>query len=160
MRFTLIKDIKRDNTMKPIINGLLLFTLLYLVSDFFVSYHSFGLFSQQLKNTLFGNMEEFIEPISKGALLEYLHTQIFFMMMLLLTLSAIFARLCSKKRYMLTLINTVMLSAILTIIALAFTYFLTPLLLNLYIISYFTWHTAALFMVLISLWSLNRDSSV
>ena len=106
MRFTLIKDIKRDNSMKPILNGLLLFTLLYLVSDIFVTYHSFGLFAEQLRTTLFGNEEEFIDPMSQALFLEYIHTQIFFMMMLLLTLSAVFARLCSKKRYMLLFINT------------------------------------------------------
>ena len=146
--------------MKPILNGLLLFTFIYLISDFFVSYHSFGLFSEQLKNTLFGNIDEFIDPISKGTLLEHLHTQIFFMMMILLTLSAVFARLCSKKSYMLIIINTLMLSAILSLIALGLTYFFTPLLLNLYIISYFTWHITALLMVLISLWNLNLASSV
>ena len=146
--------------MKPILNGLLLFTFVYLISDFFVSYHSFGLFSEQLKNTLFGNMDEFIDPISKGSLLEHLHTQIFFMMMILLTLSAVFARLCSKKSYMLILINTLMLSAILSLITLGLTYFFAPQLLNLYIISYFTWHITALLMIIISLWNLNRVASI
>ena len=36
MRFTLIKNLNKDKTMKPILVGLLSFTLLYLLIDIFV----------------------------------------------------------------------------------------------------------------------------
>jgi len=146
--------------MKPILNGLLFFTFIYLLSDFFVSYHSFGLFSEQVKTTLFGNMDEFIDPITKDTFLEYIHSQIFFMMMILLTLSAVFARLCSKKSYMLFFINILMISALLSLFSLGLSFFFAPALINLYVLSYFTWHSMALSMILISLWNLNLAKSV
>jgi len=160
LRFTLIKNIKQDRAMKPLLNGLLFFMLLYLLADIFVTKMTLGLFSQAISETLFGNINEFIDPMDNSVFLEYIHGQIFFMMMILLTLSAVYARLCSKKKYFMVLINTLMISALLSLITLALTYFVHANFLNLYIVSYFLWHTIAFFMATHALWNLNNDSSI
>lgn len=160
MRFTLIKDIRQDRAMKPLLNGLLTFMLLYLLADIYVTKMTLGLFSGAISETLFGNMEEFIDPMDSGVFLEYIHGQIFFMMMILLTLSAVYARLCSKKNYSMVLINTLMISALLSLITLALTYFFNANFLNLYIVTYFLWHSVAFVMTTHALWNLNHDSSI
>lgn len=160
MRFTLIKDLKQDKSIKPLLNGLLLFMLLYFFADVFVTNTTFGLLSQDIKVTLFGNADEFIDPMSKSVFLEYIHGQIFFMMMILLTLSTIYARLCSVKKYSILIINILMISALVTLLSLAISYFYTPSLLSLYVVTYFLWHITAFIMALHSLWNLNLAKSL
>ncbi|MDF1879641.1 hypothetical protein JHD46_08330, partial [Sulfurimonas sp. SAG-AH-194-C20] len=76
MRFTLIKDLKQDKAMKPLLNGLLIFMLLYFIADFFVLNDTLGLLNEDIRMTLFGNADEFIDPMDKSVFLEYLHGQI------------------------------------------------------------------------------------
>ncbi len=160
MRFTLIKDLKQDITMKPLLNGLLIFMLMYLIADIFVIDATLGLLGEDIKMTLFGNIDEYIDPIDKSVFLEYIHGEIFFMMMILLTLSTVYARLCSIKNYSIIIINILMLSALLALISLAISYFYAPSFLSVYVLSYFIWHITAFIMALHSLWNLNFATSI
>ena len=105
-------------------------------------------------------MDEFIDPMDKSVFLEFIHGQIFFIMMILLTLSTVYARLCSVKRYSIIVINILMLSALLTLISLSIAYFYIPSLINIYVLSYFIWHITAFIMALHSLWNLNFATSI
>ena len=160
MRFTLIKDIRKESAMKPILNGLLLFTFAYLIFDIFVTEGTLGLLPHSIEKTLFGDEENFLDPITQTQFLEYIHMQIFFIMMLLLTLSAVFARLSSKKIFSLLTINMAMMAALLTLLTLALTYLVSPYFLVPYVFTFFVWHISALFMTLYSLWALNFEASI
>jgi len=160
VRFTLIKDLKQDKSMRPILSGLLLFTLIYLLSDVYVTKLTLGLLSEQVQTTLFGDVDEFLDPISRASFLEYIHMQIFFMMMLVLTLSAIYIRMTNKKAYSLIVVNLLMLSVLVTLITLGLSYFVDAIFIDLYLFSFFTWHIVALYMSLSSLWSLNFATSI
>ena len=160
MRFTLIKDLKQDKSMNPIMSGLLVFTLLYLLTDIFVKQNVFGLSRIAIKLTLYGDEEQFIEPLNQASFLEFIHTEIFFMMMLLLTLSAVFARLSAKKTYSLWIINSTLLSAIVSLITLSLSYFLSALYIDLYVFTYFLWHLLAFYMATYSLWNLNFAKNI
>ena len=160
MRFTLIKDLKQDITIKPLLNGLLIFMLIYFIADFFVVNTTIGLQVEDIKITLFGNIDEYIDPIGKSVFIEYLHGEIFFMMMILLTLSTVYARLCSIKPYSIIMINILMLSALLTLISLSVSYFYEPSFLGIYLTLYFIWHITAFIMALHSLWNLNFATSI
>ena len=142
--------------MKPILVGFLSFILIYLISDILVKYSSFGIFPQDIKVTLFGNEEEFIDPITKSSFLEFWHTEIFFMMMILLTLSAIFIRLSKKSK--MTMVNTLMISAIISLISLALSYFLSGSFINIYVVTFFIWHLSAIYMIFYSFWMLYDKS--
>lgn len=157
MRFTLIKDLKQDSMMKPILSGLLIFILIYLISDIFVKASSFGISLDAVTTTLFGNEDEFIDPISTASFLEFWHMEIFFIMMILLTLSSVFIRLSNSSRYKIIVLNLVMISALLSLISLVLSFFLTPEFLVIYLVSFFTWHLSAIYMVLYSLFKLYHD---
>ena len=159
MKFTLIKDLRQDKTMRPILSGLILFTLLYLISDIFVKHSSFGILPQNISITLFGNEDEFIEPLSQASFLEFWHMEIFFMMMILLTLSAVFIRLTQNASLRLISLNIVMISAISSLISLFLAYFVSADFIYVYSLSFVLWHVAAIYMTLYSLWSLHYDSS-
>ncbi|MBU1658800.1 hypothetical protein KKG72_07080 [bacterium] len=160
MRFTLIKDLRQDATMKPILAGLLLFIFLFLLSDIFVKYSNFGIFPHALKLTLFGDEEQFLDPLSQSSFLEFWHVEIFFMMMILLTLNAVFIRLTPPDTSQIIVINLVMISAILSLISLPLSFFLSDSFIELYVVCFFTWHLFALYMALYSFWNLYYEKSI
>jgi hypothetical protein len=155
VRFTLIKNVKQDTAMKPLLNGLLLFIFLYIIFDIFVKSHTMGISFTTVSTTLFGNADEFVDPMNKSLFLEFVHMQIFFLMMILLTLSAVYLRLLHQKRNTLVVLNILMLSALLSPVALITAYFYSAEFIGIYLFAFFSWHTVALYMTLSSLWELN-----
>jgi len=141
--------------MKPLLNGLLLFILLYTLFDVFVKAHTMGLSVNAVTTTLFGNADEFLDPMNKSVFLEFIHMQIFFLMMILLSLSAVYARLLHKKRKTVVMLNALLLSALLTPLALVSAYFYSAEFITIYLFGFFTWHIVAFYMTMASLWELN-----
>ena len=140
--------------MRPLLGGLLLFILLFLSADIVLKNDHIGLTPTQLSQTLFGNEAEYIEPVTEHFLLELMHSDIFFIMMTLLTLSAVYARLCQNKKLRLFNINITMTAALLSIIFLPLSYYLSAYFILPFIISFYTWHFMALMMALGSLYYL------
>jgi len=140
--------------MRPLLGGLLLFILLFLSADIVLKNDHIGLTSTQLAQTLYGNEAEYIEPVTEHFLLELMHSDIFFIMMTLLTLSAVYARLCQNKKLRLININITMTAALLSIIFLPLAYYLSAHFILPFIISFYTWHLMALMMTLGSLYYL------
>ena len=141
--------------MRPIINGLLLFMLLYIPFDIMVKSHTMGLSTVTVMQTLFGNADEFLDPMNKSVFLEFIHMEIFFLMMILLSLSAVYIRLLSHKSNTILTINLLMGFALLTPVTLFCGYFYLAEFINLYVVSFFIWHFVALYMIIRSLWELN-----
>ncbi len=160
MRFTLIKDLRQDASMRPILTGLLIFTLFYILADFIVKYFNFGVFPKAISLSLFGDEEQFIDPLSKASFLEFWHMEIFFIMMILLTLSAVFIRVAKNSNYKLFFLNTLMLSALFSLIALLLAYFVSSTFVIVYSFLYSLWHLTAIYMILYSLWKLHYDTSI
>lgn len=156
MKFTVIKNLQKDSAMSLILKGFLLFILLYVVSDIFVMKESFGISAEAVNSTLFGNEEAYIDPINEASFLEFWHTQIFFIMMILLTLSAVFIRVAKRSRDILT--NTLMISALISLISLPLAFYTSKFFINIYVISYFLWHIVAIYMIFYSFWKLNARS--
>jgi len=156
VRFTLINNLQKDSTMSLILKGLLVFMLLFLLSDILVMKSSFGISAQTINTTLFGDEEAYIDPISESSFLEFWHTQIFFIMMTLLTLSAIFIRVAKRSRTLFT--NIVMTSAIISLVSLPLGFYMSKFFIDIYIWTYFIWHTIALYMIFYSFWKLNAKS--
>jgi hypothetical protein len=141
--------------MKPLLNGLVFFILLYLIFDLFVQSYTMGLSTESIRNTLFGNADEFLDPMNKSVFLEFVHMRIFFLMMLLLTLSAVFIRLLQAKTDTLLSMNILMFFALLTPLSLLLAYFYKAEFVTIYLVSFFLWHIMAFYMALRSIWELN-----
>lgn len=156
MKFTVIKNIQKNTPMSLILRGFLIFILLYLISDVLVLKSSFGITFEAVNTALSGNEELYIDPMNEASFLEFWHTQIFFIMMILLTLSSIFIRVANKSRVILT--NALMLSAIVSLISLALAFYISDFFTNIYVITYHLWHVIALIMILYALWKFNAAS--
>lgn len=146
--------------MKPVLSGLLTFTILYLVSDIFVKYFNFGISPDTVKLTMFGDENQFIDPLSNASFLEFWHMEIFFIMMILLTLSAVFIRVSDKSKKQILLTNITMISSIISLLALLSTFYTSTSFIHLYVLCFFIWHILAFYMALYSLWKLNYDKSL
>lgn len=155
MRFTLVKDLREDALMLPLLRGLTFFAGAFLVADVFLKRDHIGLDYQTLSNTFYGNEAAFAEPVSEHFVLELLHSDIFFMMMTLLTLSAVYARLTPSKRLAALLINVAMLAALADVALLALSYYRGSTYLLPWLGAFWTWHAAALYMAAASLLNLT-----
>lgn len=155
MRFTLIKNLKKDTSMRWVLNLLLVFTSVYILLNIYLNSINFGISVPAITATLFGNEEEFLDPIADMVFLEFIHTEIFFIMMLLLTLSAVFIRLFTNSKMSLIILNITMISALVSLISLALSFYLSQSFIVVYLISFFTWHFFSFYMSVSSLWKLN-----
>jgi len=155
MKFTLTNDLKQNALMRLIIIVLVFFTLIYLLADIFVKYKSFGISVSTVKLTLFGDEDEFIEPLPEVSFLEFIHSEIFFIMMILFTLSIVFIRVATKSKINFVIINTTMMAAIVSLIALGLSFYLSEIFVYIYIISFFLWHTLGIYISLYTLWKLR-----
>lgn len=156
MKFTLIKNLQKDSAMSLILKGFLIFILLYLISNILVMNSSFGISVDSINSTLFGNEDEYVDPITESAFLEFWHTEIFFIMMILFTLNAVFIRVAKRSRIILT--NVLMISAITSLISLALAYYVSDFFINIYVYTFFIWHIMAAYISLYSFWKLNASS--
>jgi len=156
VKFTLVKNIQKDSAMSLILKGFLVFILLYLISDILVMNSSFGITVDTITTTLFGNEDEYIDPINEASFLEFWHTQIFFVMMILLTLNAIFIRVANRSRVINT--NILMISAITSLISIVLAYYVSNFFVYVYMWSYFIWHGMAIYMIVYSFWKLRAKS--
>ncbi|WP_428737079.1 hypothetical protein [Sulfurimonas sp.] len=151
MKFLVVKNLKHDQHFKPILTGLLLFILFYIPSDFYVKAHSLGVTQNTLQSTLFGNDEEYLDPMQTSVFLENWHVEIFFMMMILLTLSAVFIRLSNHIKFDSYITHLTMICAFSSLLSLAGCFFLYPKLSFIYLGTFYLWHIGALYMVVTSL---------
>jgi len=156
VKFTLINNLQKDSAMSLILKGFLVFILLYLISNILVMNSGFGISIEDISTTLFGNEEEYIDPITEATFLEFWHTEIFFIMMILLTLNAIFIRVAKRSRIILT--NILMLSAVSSLISLPLAYYISDFFVNIYVLAFFTWHFIAIYVIFYSFWKLNAKS--
>ena len=146
--------------MRPILSALLLFTLLHILSDILVKYVNFGIFPDAINVTLFGDEEQYIDPLSTSAFLEFWHMEIFFIMMILLTLSAVFVRVSKDDTSKTILLSALMISALFSLISLVLAFFVAKIFVLIYSILFFVWHTIAVYMILYSLGKLYYDKSI
>ncbi len=155
MKFTLNNDHQKNRSMNLLLSGLLVFVIFFLASDMIVKKEHYGYTYAQIKMSIFGDEEEFIEPLPFSSLLEGVHADIFFTMMTLLTLGAIYGRVGRSKKLSVFLINIMMLSAFFSVVSPFLVYFYSSELITLWISTFIVWHLTALFISFISLWRLK-----
>ncbi len=156
MKFVLINNIQDDKAMVLILKGFLVFIFLFLISNILVMHSNFGISVDSVNISLFGNEDEYIDPMNKAAFLEFWHTQIFFIMMILLTLNAVFIRVAKKNIKI--MVNLLMISALSSLISLGFAFYFSSSFVVVYLLTFFLWHGVAIYMIIYSFWKLNARS--
>ena len=157
MKFTLVKDLRQDPLMRPVLSGLLVFLILFFISNLAQKYEQIGLHVNTATLVMYGDEENFIDPISITSLLEMLHGDLFMMMMTLLSLSAVYIRLSPHINMSKVVIHLLMISAICSILFLLAAYYYHTIFLALWIFCLWIWHLLALSMSIESLYRLYNS---
>jgi hypothetical protein len=163
MKFTLNNDLRHNLLMRRLIAGLVFFILLFLTLDLVYKAYHIGLMPSEVSSYLFGHEESFVDPVDFTALLESVHADIFFIMMVLLTLGAVFGRLFGSRRHAPLLIHITMSAAFIAMIAPLAAYGIAPyersialFVVPFWIAALYIWHFGAIFMSVVSLFKVIR----
>jgi hypothetical protein len=151
MKFTVIKDLRKDRIMRPILSSALLFGMLFIVADLFVKHNGFGITPTAIKMSVLGDEEQFLDPLGKNVFLEFWHVEIFSIMMVCFIVSTIYIRLSNGSKKALFIVNVMLISAILSLVFLPLLYFLSSSFIYPYLFTFYTWHLCAFFASAVSL---------
>lgn len=154
MKFLVVKELNEDENFKPLLSTLLSFTLIYLFVDIFVKNHSIGFFPKDILNSFLGNEDEYIDPMQTSVFLEYWHMEIFFIMMILLILSAIYIRIHKNTKLTLVISNANLICALISLISIAITYFYIPSFVYIYFATFIIWHLLSIYISFSSIYKL------
>ncbi len=146
MKFLATKELKDNTFLKNLLGGLLVLITLFLFLDLLLHHVQIGLSFQSAITTLLGNEEEFIEPLLFDSLLIMIHTNLFFSMLLLLILSAIWIRVSKQPKASKPFLHALFLLAIFAPIFLLLGYFFGAWGIKIWVVMFVLWHILALLM--------------
>ncbi len=156
MKFLTTKELNENRLLQYLIAGLLIFFVLFLISDVALHHLQIGLTFKEACSLILGNEEEFIEPILLETLLLTVHIDLFFSMLLLLCLSAISIRVFKRGNPTFWFLNALYISAMLAPLLLISSYFLGEMVVMAWIVVFALWHILALFLSLKTLYAVFR----
>ncbi len=142
--------------MRILLIGLQVFILLFLTFDILYKFEKIGFSYDAVFTYLFGNEEAFIDGVPLSTLVELLHADTFFAMMILLSLGSIYARLTGSTIRALVAVNVVMVTALLALLSLFAALYIADLFIWIWLAAFWFWHLSAAVMSVEVLWRLSR----
>lgn len=155
MKFLVSRDLNHSRLYVYLIASVVSVVILYLIMDAVLHAFMFGSDIQAVRDTLFGNMETFEEPILLDTLLLQVHIDLFMTIFALMILSSVYIRLHSKRKYMKITLHTLFLSGIFTPFCLVAAYFWHEVFVYLWAMGFILWHLMGLMLALRILKSLD-----
>ncbi|MDH5464315.1 MAG: hypothetical protein OEW60_01725 [Thiovulaceae bacterium] len=139
MKFFVSGDIKHQRKLVLAIFIVALFFILFLLSDMWVKSKLFGLTIHDVSQTLLGDEENFIEPYAFSTLLEMIHTDLFFVMMLFILSGALYFRIKKQSKRARIIMSIILLMVFVSMITpfVGLHYYLGSLL---WYYSFIIWH--------------------
>jgi len=98
MKFLVTKDLQHSTLLGNLMAGVSVALFFYLGLDVVLHAYVIGSDIQSITNTLYGNVEEFIEPILLDSLLLQVHIDLFMSLFSIMIIASIYIRLYSDKR--------------------------------------------------------------
>ncbi len=143
MKFLVTKDLAHSTLLSYLMGSVVFAILLYLGFDIVIHAYVIGLDMQSASVTLFGDVENFVEPILIDSLLLQVHIDLFMTLFALLILSSIYIRLYSEKVMTKWVVHLLFLTGMLAPISLILAYFVSASLTVMWLISFVMWHLLA-----------------
>jgi len=97
MKFLVTKDLAHSSLLGKLMAGVCMALFFYLGLDVILHAYVLGEDVKSIQTTLYGNTEEFIEPILFDTLLLQVHSDLFMMLFTILIIASIYIRLYSTK---------------------------------------------------------------
>lgn len=151
MKFLVTKDLAHSTLLTYLMGSVVFAILLYLGFDMLLHAYVIGLDMQSVSNTLFGDVENFVEPILIDSLLLQVHIDLFMTLFAILILSSIYIRLYSDKVMTKWVVHLMFSLGILAPVVLLLAYFVSESLTVIWLISFMLWHILAAMVALMIL---------
>jgi len=155
VKFLVTKDLAHSRLLAYLMALVVFSILIYLVLDVFLHGYVIGWDIENIKNTLFGNIETFEEPILIDSLLLQVHIDLFMTLFALLILSSIYIRLYEKTSMMKKTVHILFLLGMLSPLFLLVAYFWSKWFLYAWVAGFVVWHLMALVLSLMVFTRLN-----
>ncbi len=143
MKFLVTKDLAHSTLLTYLMSAVVCMLLLYIGFDAVLHAYIIGLDMHSVSVTLFGDAENFVEPILIDSLLLQVHIDLFMTLFALLILSSIYIRLYSSKAMTKWIVHLLFILGILAPVTLMLAYFVSALFTVMWLISFILWHILA-----------------
>lgn len=140
MKFLITKELGHTKLLTTLIAAVVFFILLYLGLDIALHAYVIGTDVHSVALTLFGDAENFVEPMLLDTLLLQVHSDLFMSLFSLLILTSISIRLHGSRRIMRWAVHFVFVLGMLSAVTLLSAYFVGAWLIPVWIATFVTWH--------------------
>jgi len=151
MKFLVTKDLAHSTLLSYLMGSVVFAILLYLGLDTVLHAYIIGLDMHSVSVTLFGDAENFVEPILIDSLLLQVHIDLFMTLFAILILSSIYIRLYSDKVMTKWIVHLLFIMGMLAPAALLLAYFISASFTAIWLISFILWHVLASLVALVIL---------
>jgi len=151
MKFLLNKDLEYTSLLRNLMAGVVFALFFYFILDVVLHAYVLGLDVTTLSTTLFGNPDEFIEPILLDTLLLQVHIDLFMSLFSIMIVASIYIRLHSKKVMTKWLVHALFILGLLTPIFLMVAYFTNVWFITIWLVTFIVGHLLAMWMSLLIL---------
>lgn len=151
MKFLVSKDLEHSRLLEKLMAGVVFALFFFFLLDIVLHAYVLGLDISTLSTTLFGNPDEFIEPILIDTLLLQVHIDLFMALFSIMIVASIYIRLYSKKMMTKWLVHTLFLLGLFTPIFLMVAYFTNALFVTIWLVTFILGHLLAMWMSLLIL---------
>ena len=143
MKFLITKDLDYSTLLSYLMGIVVFAILLYLGLDVVLHAYVIGLDMHSVSITLFGDAENFVEPVLIDSLLLQVHIDLFMTLFAILILSSIYIRFYSSKMMTKWIVHLLFIMGMLAPATLLLAYFVSALFTVIWLISFVFWHTLA-----------------
>lgn len=143
MKFLVTKDLAHSTLLTYLMSAVVFIILLYIGFDVALHAYVIGLDMQNISSTLFGDAENFVEPILLDSLLLQAHIDLFMTLFAILILSSIYIRLYSSKAMTKWIVHLLFILGMLAPVTLILAYFADALFVPVWLITFVLWHVLA-----------------
>jgi hypothetical protein len=140
MKFLVTKDLAHSTLLTYLMGSVVFAILLYLGFDMLLHAYVIGYDMQSVSITLFGDIENFVEPILIDSLLLQVHIDLFMTLFAILILSSIYIRLYSDNVMTKWVVHLLFSLGILAPVVLLMAYYVSTLFTAIWLISFVLWH--------------------
>ncbi|MFK5976393.1 MAG: hypothetical protein QM493_07790 [Sulfurovum sp.] len=140
MKFLVTKDSKLSPLLRYLIVGVLFAMILYLLLDILLHGYLLGFDINSIKATLFGDEENFIEPILFDTLLMQIHINLFFSLIAIMIISSLYIRFYNSYKRTKIFVHLMLFLGFLSPLLLLITFLYLPWLLLGFLSIFFTLH--------------------
>ena len=151
MKFLVTKDLAHSTLLTYLMSAVVFMLLLYIGFDAVLHAYVIGLDMHSVSVTLFGDAENFVEPVLIDSLLLQVHIDLFMTLFAILILSSIYIRLYSSKAMTKWIVHLLFIMGMLAPVTLILAYFVSALFTAMWLMSFILWHVLASFVAMMIL---------